>query len=115
MKNVVKIILYCVMGVYAVLGVAKVTGDAFSLPETPAEMIMSAERTSETQAETEAGFIVKSVGGKVAVEDISTGKIVRATDTRVSLLPEKDRAQLRDGIVIKSKSELRSVLEDLCS
>ena len=117
MKNAVKIVLYCVMGVYAVLGAARLTGDVFALPETPMQIINNAVNSSktETQAETEEGFVVKTAGGKIVVEDVSTGKIVRATDTRVSSLPEKDRNQLKKGIKVKTNSELRGVLEDFCS
>ena len=59
--------------------------------------------------------MVRTIGGKIAVEDLSTGEIIRSTDTRVDILPRKDRDQLERGIVVKTKTELRSVLEDLCS
>ena len=115
MKNVVKIVLCCVMGVYLLFGLWRVFDDALSVPKTPASETNATVASSETQPQTESGYIVKAVSGKIAVEDISSGKIVRITDTRVSILPEKDRAQLKEGIVVKSKSELRSVLEDYCS
>ena len=84
------------------LGAAKLTSDALSLPETPMDIISSVTKTNETKAHTEEGFVVKTVSGKIAVEDISTGKIVRTTDTRVSSLPEKDRNQLERGITVKT-------------
>lgn len=115
MKSVVKIVLYCVMGVYLLTGAAMLVGDAVSSSVAPSVMINADVEPSETQPTVEPGYVVKSVGGKIAVEDISTGKIVRTTDTRVADLPEKDRVRLDRGISVKSKSELRSVLEDLCS
>lgn len=115
MKSVVKTVLYCVMGVYLLTGAAMLAFDAVSASVAPSVMINAAVEPSETQPASESGYVVKSAGGKVAVEDVSTGKIVRTTDTRVASLPKKDRSELERGIVVKNKSELRSVLEDLCS
>ena len=98
MKNVVRIVLYCVMGVYAVLGFARLTEDAFAVSASPVAVINATAALVETQARNDSGFLVKTVGGKIAVEDSNTGKIVQTTDTRVSSLPEKDRALLRSGI-----------------
>ena len=115
MKKVVKIVLYCVIGVYLALGATRLVSDAFSLPATPVEVISRAAEKIETAVKEKSGYKVKTVGGKIAVEDLKTGEIIKSTDTRVDILPPKDRDQLKDGIVVKTKSELRSVLEDLCS
>ena len=115
MKNTVRIVLGCVMVFCLLFGLSKVFWDSASAREMPPEAIDAAVFETETESRTESGFVVKSVSGRIAVEDISTGKIVRTTDTRVASLPEKDRAQLESGIIVRSKSELRSVLEDLCS
>lgn len=115
MRKVVRIILCCIMGVYLLFGGAKLVSDALSSDEKPVKAISATSGIVETQPRIDSGYIVKEVSGKIAVEDISTGKIIRTTDTRVSVLPEEDRAQLKDGISVKTKSELRSVLEDFCS
>lgn len=115
MRKVVRIVLCCIMGIYLLFGGAKLVSDALSAPEKPAEAISATSGIVETRPTIDSGYIVKEVSGKIAVEDVSTGKIVRTTDTRVSILPEEDRAQLKKGISVKTKSELRSVLEDFCS
>lgn len=115
MKKVVKIVLYCVIGVYVAIGATRLVSDAFSLPVTPVDVISEAAQKIETMTNDTSGYKVKTVGGKIAVEDIKTGEIIKSTDTRVDILPQKDRDQLKQGIIVKTKSELRSVLEDLCS
>ena len=115
MKKVVKIVLYCVIGVYLAVGATKLVTDTFALPYTTVGVLGEAAENIKSKVTEERGYKVKTVGGKIAVEDLKTGKIIRSTDTRVDILPEKDREQLKEGIVVKTKSELRSVLEDLCS
>lgn len=115
MKKVVKIVLYCVIGVYLTVGATKLVSDAFSLPATNMEVVSKAAKEIETMTSEKSGYRVKTVGGKIAVEDMKTGEIIQSTDTRVDILPQKDRDELKQGIVVKTKSELRSVLEDLCS
>lgn len=115
MKKVVKIVLYCVIGVYLTVGATKLVSEAFSVPYTHFEAISDTVKTIETMTDDESGYKVKTVGGKIAVEDMKTGEIIQSTDTRVDILPQKDRDELKQGIVVKTKSELRSVLEDLCS
>lgn len=115
MKKVVKIVLYCVIGVYLTVGATKLVSEAFSVPYTHFEAISDTVKTIETMTDDESGYKVKTVGGKIAVEDMKTGEIIQSTDTRVDFLPQKDRDELKQGIVVKTKSELRSVLEDLCS
>ena len=115
MKKVVRIVLCCVIGVYLAIGTTKLVSDAFSLPATNMEVVSRAAREIETMTSEQSGYKVKTVGGKIAVEDLKTGEIINSTDTRVDILPQKDRNQLKQGIVVKTKSELRSVLEDLCS
>lgn len=115
MKKVVRIVLCCVMGVYLAIGATKLVSDAFSLPATNMEVVSRAAREIETMTSEQSGYKVKTVGGKIAVEDLKTGEIINSTDTRVDILPQKDRNELKQGIVVKTKSELRSVLEDLCS
>ena len=115
MKKVVKIVLYCVIGVYLAVGATKLVTDTFALPYTTVGVLGEAAENIKSKVTEERGYKVKTVGGKIAVEDLKTGKIIRSTDTRVDILPEKDREQLKEGIVVKTKSELRSMLEDLCS
>ena len=59
-------------------------------------------------------FTVRSLGGRVAVED-EDGNIVLSTSTRVAILPETDREQLENGIRAKNPREVKRILEDLCS
>lgn len=115
MKKIVRTVLCCIMGVYLMLGTAKLSSDALRDSEATAQQMSATADFSEPQTRTAEGYVVKAVSGRIAVEDISSGKIIKTTDTRVALLPDNDRAQLSRGIVVKNKSELRSVLEDLCS
>ena len=99
-------VLYIFSAVASVFMSATETGQQTeSVPTTAAETATNARRT---------GFTVKSVAGKIAVED-SDGRIVKTTSTRVAILPEKDREQLENGIKAETPRELKRILEDLCS
>lgn len=115
MKKTVRIILVCVMGAYSLLGIIMVMGSVDSSIKNPAQIISATAATEENTTPSESGYVVKTVSGRIAVEDASTGKIIKTTDTRVAILPEKDRYELQRGIAVNNKAELRSVLEDLCS
>lgn len=115
MKKTVKIILACVMGAYALLGLIMVVSSVYPRINNPALTISATAATEEKTIPSESGYVVKTVSGRIAVEDASTGEIIKTTDTRVAILPEKDRDELERGITVSDKSELRSVLEDLCS
>lgn len=60
-------------------------------------------------------YIVKTVNGKIAVEDIKSGKIIKKTDTLASVLPKGDQKMLRKGIKVNNNEQLRLLLEDFCS
>lgn len=115
MKKLVKITLLCIMGIYLMFGFAAIVNASFSYTQNQTVSI-SATAPDESESTTaDLGYIVKTVRGRVAVEDVDTGKIIKITDTRTAILPEKDRNALEKGITVSDKSELRSVLEDLCS
>ena len=116
MKSIVRIILYCIMGAYLIIGAAKLTEGLIPSTASPVEILSSAAaEVMESSERSTEGYIVREVSGKIAIEDKSSGKIIRTTDTRTSSLPEKDRERLEQGIAVKNNSELRHVLEDYCS
>lgn len=59
-------------------------------------------------------YIVTEKSGRIAVKNTENGKTI-LTDTPVSTLTESDRRLLRNGIELRTKNELRRVLEDYCS
>lgn len=70
--------------------------------------------TEATDVTPEDLYVVKTLGGKIVVED-STGKIIETTDTNAAILPESDRKELSEGITVEGKRAVRLLLEDLCS
>ena len=115
MKSIAKIILFCVMVIYVIFGASAVISAVAGTDNLQMTEVSDKADSSTDNMKEQTGFIVKSVSGKIAVEEIATGKIIKTTDTRVAILPEKDQKQLEKGITVKNKSELRSVLEDYCS
>lgn len=53
--------------------------------------------------------------GVIVVRDNRSGKIIKKTDTLVSLLPQGDQKKLKKGIKAKNERELNRLLEDFCS
>lgn len=71
-------------------------------------------QTTVTQSAVEPTvYIVKSEDNRVVV--YLNGVLYLKTDALVSNLPKSDKNRLEEGIVIKSKEELKSILEDYCS
>ena len=63
--------------------------------------------------ETQLRYIVKDYGGKVAVFDTSSNIPLVIYEIYTHLLPENDIELLRRGIVVTSREQLQSCLEDL--
>ena len=110
-----KLILITGIVVYSLFAVAMV---AESVNTTkPAVRVLTETFSVETVSETEAPYpyLLKSSDGRITVFDNKSGKILRKTDTLVSILPEGDREMLEIGIKVKSEKELNRLLEDFCS
>ena len=60
-------------------------------------------------------YVVREYDGVVAVFYSDSSKPIKVTQRYVKALPEKDRANLKEGIQVNDKEELRKLLEDLCS
>jgi hypothetical protein len=71
--------------------------------------------TRPTVTEAKELYVVKDKDGLIAVSEMSTGKIISTTETRVALLPESDRKRLKNGIVVEGKRAFIGLLEDICS
>ncbi len=100
------------ISVYLFLAAFSLVYSTFAAPVSVPELIPTVTVT-ET-APKEKFFTVRSLGGRVAVED-EDGNIVLSTSTRVAILPETDREQLENGIRAKNPREVKRILEDLCS
>lgn len=110
-----KLIIITGIAVYSLFAVAMV---AKSVNTTkPAASVLTETISFETAMETENPYpyLLKSSDGRIAVFDNKSGKIIKKTDTLVSILPEGDREMLEIGIKVKSKKELTRLLEDFCS
>lgn len=110
-----KLILITGISVYVLFAVSMLIKSAE--PKPSYERIVYETKAPEIVTETEKSdlYLLKSVDGKIAVEEISSGKIIKKTDTLVSILPEKDKDMLKKGIRVKSERELVTLLEDFCS
>ena len=60
-------------------------------------------------------YVVREYDGVVAVFYSDSSKPIKVTQRYGKALPEKDRANLKEGIQVNDKEELRKLLEDLCS
>ena len=83
----------------------------------PAVRVLSETVSFETVSESERpySYLMKVSNGNIVVLDNSSGKIITKTDTQISVLPKGDQDMLKKGIKVKSKNELRRLLEDFCS
>lgn len=82
------------------------SGSAVSLAVSP----------SGLQSRREDKWVLGEYGGYVAVFAPGDGLLPgRVTDVQVRLLPEKDRTQLSQGIVVADRRELMMLLEDFSS
>lgn len=88
-----------------------------NIKEKPAQQLGYETYAVETVSKSaeKSIYVVKTLNGKVAVEDIKTGKIIKKTDTLVSVLPRGDQKMLRKGIKVDNDEQLRLLLEDFCS
>ena len=112
MRKIIIVTAVIVYGLFAV-------GVAADLSRPAVNRIV--ETTAETETQTvvtegkKAVYVVKELDGIIAVSDRASGKIITRTETRVALLPRSDRRRLEKGIEVEDKSELRTLLEDICS
>ena len=115
-KTITKIIFPAICGAYILFAATFVffTGTRENRPAENAAL-STVPATAPTQKASEEVYVVREIDGRVAVESVSTGKIVRRTDTMVSILPDEDRKRLKNGIKADSARELRRLLEDFCS
>ena len=72
------------------------------------------EREPETAAPPEdetSGYLVKEYQGQIGIFS-SDGTLLEILDTYVKTLPEADRTLLGEGIWVKTREELNSLIED---
>jgi len=58
------------------------------------------------------GYLLREKDGCLAVWDCSGNRWLLVTEIPVSLLPEADRARLKEGIPIPTREEIAAALED---
>ncbi|MBR1779287.1 MAG: BofC C-terminal domain-containing protein [Clostridia bacterium] len=66
-----------------------------------------------TPSENSLSYIVKDFNGNVAVFDMGSETPIQITEVHTNNLPTSDQKMLQQGIIVKSRSELHSILEDL--
>ena len=60
-------------------------------------------------------YVVKNFNGNIAVFEEGAAEPFKITDVPINTLPYNDQNNLEKGIIVSSKEELNSLLEDLCS
>lgn len=110
-----RLILSAAALICALAAMSALLGKNESAREKSVAVLSPATVTAVTAAEPQGMFLVKSEDGFVVVAEKSSGRILRKTETQTALLPPDDRERLERGIEVKSESELRSLLEDICS
>ncbi len=107
---VLSVLLILVCSVSFVLSVRKK-----KIPEAPSEteyIYVYWDKTEETDPLTPTeGWIVKEYAERVAIFT-ADGTLLRMLDTYTKTLPEADRRLLREGIPIRTESELYAIMED---
>ena len=78
------------------------------LPQEETSPETDNEPTSETVSEE---YLIKEYRGQIGIFS-AEGKLLEIIDTYVKTLPEADRALLGEGISVKTKAELNSLIED---
>lgn len=75
------------------------------------------EPAPSSAAEDEYIYLIKYEDGETKVFDISGGKktLTRTLPIEPASLRQEDLTMLRDGVLLKSKNELLSFIEDFCS
>lgn len=64
------------------------------------------------ESDTEAvGWMVREHNGKIGIFTLD-GTLIKELDTYIKTLPEADRRLLGEGICVRSKAELNSLIED---
>ena len=107
-----KILTLTAMAVYTMVAVFFLLQSGASTTDNVQKIVQTEPATEPTEPE---GYLVKTVNGVVAVEELKSGEIVKTTDTRAAILPAEDRRRLEQGIEAKDERGLRKILEDLCS
>lgn len=110
-----KLIIITGIVIYSLFAVAMVAESGKT--GKPAVRILNETISFETVCESVNvyPYELKASEGRIAVFDNKSGKIIRKTDTLVSILPEGDREMLKNGIKVRSEKELKRLLEDFCS
>lgn len=76
------------------------------------EKSTAAARQAAYKEKPPIGWILREYDGHAALFRENADKPYQILDTEVWLLPEADRAALREGIYFQSEAELRALLED---
>ena len=107
-----KIITLTAMAVYTMVAVFFLLQSGGRTTENVQSAVETEPATAATEPE---GYLVKTVNGVVAVEELKSGEIIKTTATRSAILPAEDRRRLEQGIKAEDERKLRKILEDLCS
>ena len=110
-----KLILITGVIVYSLFAVAMIIDSSAGKSSFDTVMYETYSTESAPKSEPSKLYVVKVSDGKVAVADGATGKIIKKTDTTVSILPKGDQKMLKKGIAVSDEKQLRLLLEDYCS
>lgn len=87
-------------------------------PETPQEPLKTENVSQPVQSATLSHYIARAEGNTVAIYEVySNGyeKVISVPEINLSRLPEQDRKSFAEGVVLNSKRELASLIEDFTS
>lgn len=73
------------------------------------------KKTEAIAASEAPKYIVREYEGKLGVFIGASDKPYKTVDCNLLLLPDYDRQQLADGVIINSEAELKSYIEDMTS
>ena len=71
----------------------------------------SLQETEKPHEEEPEGYLVKEYQGQIGIFSLD-GTLLETIETYVKTLPEADRALLGEGISVKTREELNSLIED---
>ena len=113
------VVMLCLLffSVFILLGALRETDDQPTLQTEVVYVYLLEETETPTQEQTapsQTVWFVKEYNGKIGIfkED---GTLTEVLDTYVKTLPAADQSLLREGITVRSREALRSLIEDYTS
>jgi len=110
MRTRLKMTVMCVL-VLCALGLSIKAAGGINSAAEELEMQLEAAHTEKSEAQ----FVIRSLGGYLAVYGRDCAEPLTVTDIELSSLPDADREAIAEGLPVRDRTELLTLLEDFGS